>query len=437
MPTFHANCLLPRANPIPASFRPNYQPFLLAAAPFPLDGRPLLPNAERSCVDLGPLEFSVSASESPTESLTARLRRQALQLGFGMCGFAPAIEPTGLSQLSEWLAAGYAGEMHYLSEHAAAYSHPQHLLEGVRTVVMLSLDYRTAEPAPLQPGQGRVSRYAWGTADYHNLIRDRLHQLADWLRREVPTAKTRGVVDTAPLLEREFARQAGLGWIGKNSLLLSRSRGSYFFLAALLTDLQLEYDAPHATDHCGTCTACLDACPTNAFPQPYVLDASRCISYLTIELRGQVPRELRAGMGDWVFGCDVCQDVCPWNRHSQESPLAEFQPQRELDPVDLASLFDLDEAEFRRRFRHTPLWRAHRRGLLRSAAIALGNRPSAAAVPALIKGLNDVEAIVRGASAWALGNYRDRSALDALQARRIIEPDGDVCEEIESALAEK
>lgn len=351
-----------------------------------------------------------------------------------MVGIAPAVEPTGLSRLAEWLSAGYAGQMHYLSEHAAAYAHPRHLLEGVKSLVVLTLDYRTAEPRPVSPGQGRVSRYAWGTADYHHLIRERLHQLADWLRAEVPGAKTRGVVDTAPLLEREFARIAGLGWVGKNTLLLSKSRGSYFFLAALLTDLELEYDAPHATDHCGTCRACLDACPTNAFPQPYVLDASRCISYLTIELRDQVPRELRSEMGDWIFGCDVCQDVCPWNRHSQESPLVEFQPQPELDPVDLASLFELDEAEFRRRFRHTPLWRAHRRGLLRSAAIAFGNRPTPSALPALVKGLRDDEPIVRGACAWALGRFKIDSARAALLQRLDTERDEEVLHEIRLAL---
>ncbi len=231
------------------------------------------------------------------------------------------------------------------------------------------------------------------------------------------------MVDTAPLFEREFAQLAGLGWVGKNTLLLNRNAGSYFFLAALLTDLELAYDAPHAADHCGTCTACLDACPTAAFPQPYVLDASRCISYLTIELRDAMPPELRPSVGDWLFGCDVCQEVCPWNRepplpgreglgeefptvaphvgHDFESNVANlaevfqaFAPHPTMNPVELAALFELTEDEFRRRFRRTPLWRPHRRGLLRNAAIVLGNQRDPAAINPLAKGLHDDEPIV-------------------------------------------
>ena len=200
--------------------------------------------------------------------------------------------------------------------------------------------------------------------------------MADCLRDRVPEARVRGVVDTAPLLEREFAQLAGLGWVGKNTLLINRHEGSWFFLAALLTDIELVYDASQETDHCGICRACLDACPTAAFPRPYVLDASRCISYLTIELRDAVPDELRPGIGEWVFGCDICQDVCPWNSRSPVSQHAEFLPVGDRNPIDLIGLFDLDEAAFRERFRHTPLWRPRRRGILRNAAIVLGNRPT-------------------------------------------------------------
>ncbi len=223
-------------------------------------------------------------------------------------------------------------------------------------------------------------------------------------------------MDTAPLLEREFAQLAGLGWIGKNTLLLNKQLGSWFFLAALLTDQELDYDEPHVADHCGTCRACLDACPTGAFVEPYVLDARRCISYLTIELRGPIPDNLRSGVGDWLFGCDICQDVCPWNHRAPASPEAAFAPLEDMNPVvELAALFALDDAAFRERFRHTPLWRAKRRGLLRNAAIVLGNRPHAAAIPALIRGLNDPEPLVRGASAWALHRYADLRAEAALE----------------------
>jgi epoxyqueuosine reductase len=375
-------------------------------------------------------------------SLTTLLKQRAAKLGFQLCGVCPAVSPSGATQLDEWLAAGYAGEMQYIADRREAYHNPQEVLPGVRSIIMLGMLYATSDPEP-SPGttaqqgsarHGRIARYAWGDTDYHDLIRDRLHDLADYLRELVPGANTRGVVDTAPILEREFAQLAGLGWVGKNTLLLSKTAGSYFFLAALLTDAELEYDAAHTADHCGTCTACLDACPTHAFPQPYVLDATRCISYLTIEMHNEVPVELRAGMGDWVFGCDVCQEVCPWNQNAPRSSESAFAPVAELNPLELTALFDMDEAAFKQRFRRSPIWRAHRRGLLRSAAIALGNQKDPATTAALAKGLNDVEPIVRGACAWALGRIDTADSHRYLLERRQLERDSDVIEEINAAL---
>ena len=290
-------------------------------------------------------QASTAAPMPDNAQLSADLKATARTLGFDLAGIAPAVAAPGVARLDEWLSQGYAGQMHYLPDRRAAYDHPNSVLDGVRSIVMLAMNYRTAEPAPPAAGQGRVSRYAWG-ADYHKLIRRRLDRLADWLRERSPAASVRGVVDTAPLMERELAQLAGLGWIGKNTLLLNREMGSWFFLAALLTDLDLDCDAPHATDHCGTCRACLDACPTQAFAAPYVLDASRCISYLTIELRGQVPLELREGMGDWVFGCDVCQDVCPWNRRAPETSEPAFAPAAGRNPLELAELFFWSDADF-------------------------------------------------------------------------------------------
>jgi len=367
-------------------------------------------------------------------AITQALKTQAETLGFHLCGICPALAPTGTTKLDEWLAAGYAGEMHYLTNRRPAYDHPQHILEGVRSLVMLALPYETAQPAQPRPGTGQVSRYAWGEQDYHDFIRDRLHRLADFLRTLVPAAITRGVVDTAPLLEREFAELAGLGWIGKNTLLLSRQAGSYFFLAALLTDQELEYDTPHTSDHCGTCTACLDACPTDAFAEPYVLDATRCISYLTIELQDVIPTELRPGMGNLVFGCDICQEVCPWNHRPASGTDPNFLPQAELYPLQLIELFDLDEQAFRQRFRKTPLWRSHRRGLLRNAAIVLGNQRHSNALPALEKGLQDDEPLVRGACAWALGELTSEEASKLLTRRELAEIDPQVQLEIKAAL---
>jgi epoxyqueuosine reductase len=366
--------------------------------------------------------------------ITRELKLQAEKLEFSLVGVTPAVASAGGHRLDEWLAAGYAGQMKYLADRREAYRHPRHVLDGVRSIVMLTMNYRTDDPSDVPERFGRVSRYAWGEADYHDVIHARLHSLADFLTHRVPTARVRGVVDTAPLMERELAQAAGLGWIGKNTLLLNRQAGSWFFLAAMLTDLELAYDAQHATDHCGSCRACLDACPTQAFPQPFVLDASRCISYLTIELREQVPIDLRAGVGDWLFGCDVCQTVCPWNSHAPRSNEEVFLPHADTNPIELTSLFFLDDDAFRARFRRTPLWRPRRRGLLRNAALVLGNRPVQAALPALCRGLEDVESLVRGASAWALGNFTTPTARLALERRRSMELDPSVVAEIDAAL---
>jgi len=335
--------------------------------------------------------------------LAESLRAEAERLGFALVGFAPAVEPTGFSRLEAWLQAGYAGEMEYLERRKTAYAHPRHVLERVRSLVLLGLDYNSQVPGGSEPGKGRVSRYAWGNVDYHDLIWKKLSELEHWLLQQTPQASVRGVVDTAPLLEREFAQLAGLGWQGKNTLLINPRRGSYFFLAALLTDLEFPTATKVETGHCGSCRRCLDACPTQAFPQPYVLDARKCISYLTIELRQPVPEELRSGLGDWIFGCDICQDVCPWNRFSPLADEPSFQPRYEAGLESLLELLSLSEEQFRDRYRATPLWRPRRRGMLRNAALVLGNQRFAPATEALVASLNDAEELVRGAAAWALG----------------------------------
>ena len=342
--------------------------------------------------------------------LTQSLKMRARQAGFGLVGVCPAVSPAGLHHFHAWLDAGYAGEMQYLAARRDAYADPRHILDGVRSLMMLGMPYRTAEPVPCGAGGGRISRYAWGAADYHDVIHERLRELARWLVDQAPGVTVRGVVDTAPLLEREFARLAGLGWIGKNTMLINRNAGSWFFLAALLTDLELDYDPPHQADYCGTCRACLDACPTRAFPEPYVLDARRCISYLTIELRGAVPPELRAGVGDWVFGCDICQEVCPWNRRAPQDGAAAFAPAASSNPASLAELLAMSDEQFRARFRRTPLWRAKRRGLLRNAAIAAGNQREPDLRAALTARLNDPDPLVREACQWALERYGDTEA---------------------------
>jgi epoxyqueuosine reductase len=423
------------------------------------------------------------------------VKATARELGFSLAGVCQASLAPGFDCLADWLAAGFAGEMYYLGNRYEAYAHPRNVLEGVRSVVMLGWEYRVDEPVRPKPGQGRVSRYAWSDTDYHELIRQQLNQLAGRLSSLAPGCRVRGVVDTAPLLEREFAQLAGLGWVGKNTLLIHREIGSWFFLAALLTDLSLDPDNAWESDHCGSCRACLDACPTQAFPAPYVLDAARCVSYLTIELRAEVPVALREGLGDWLFGCDICQEVCPWNRHAarrrpgaviepppeppsgqriagliidpvdvaavvdaedatteaaeeraRNAPWEAFHARKDANPLDVIALLRIDEAEFRARFRHTPLWRAKRRGLLRNAAYILGNQPVPRALDALFHGLNDPEPLVRGACAWAIGRYHgtnrppwqsDDACVEIsarLSARLEIEIDPAVRGEIVSAL---
>lgn len=371
---------------------------------------------------------------STSSSLSSQLKSAAHEIGFDLVGIAPAVTPTGFSRLKEWIEHGFAGEMAYIPRREEAYEHPKHVLEGVRSVIVLAVNYKTVEPRPAGSNAGRVARYAWGTGDYHDVLRNMLHRLADRLHELSPGCRTRTTVDTAPLLERDFAQLAGLGWFGKNTMLIHKRQGSYLFLGALLTDLELDYDEPHQTDHCGTCTRCLDVCPTDAFPEPYVLDARRCISYLTIELKSQIPGELRSGIGEWLFGCDLCQDVCPWNRKSPVTTRLEFSPHTDLNPTSAIEILKMTESQFRNRFEKTPLSRPGWNGLRRNAAIVLGNRGDDSAIPALIRVINDDSPLVRGAAAWALGRLGGESALTALQARLPVEDNDDVAVELRAAI---
>jgi epoxyqueuosine reductase len=352
---------------------------------------------------------SPSLAPSQASALAAAVRDQAAGLGFARVGIAAAGPPPRQEVFRHWIAQGHAGVMEaWLKRHEPLRGDPQLLLPGARSVIMLATDYSAATPGdaaePVEQGRGRVSRYAWGD-DYHDLLRTRVNTLAAWLQERVPGCATRGVVDSAPLAEREFGWLAGLGWFGKNTMLIHPAAGSFFFLTGLLTDLVLTVDEPIEVDHCGTCTACLDACPTGALPAPRVLDARKCISALTIEDHGPISEDLRPGMGEWVFGCDICQDVCPWNRHAPVTDEPAFQPRHGETTLSLAELLTLDEADFRKRFKGSPILRAKRTGLARSAAIALGNRPDPAAAAAIEQALKDPEAVVRDAAAWALGQW--------------------------------
>ncbi len=375
---------------------------------------------------------------------TERIREKAYELGFDLIGVAPASRAPHADAYASWVDAGYAAAMGYMTRDVARRQDPRHLLPSARSVVVVGLSYFVANPPPDlwdDPSRGRIARYAWGR-DYHDVMTPRLRELADFIARQARReVQYRVCVDTGPLLERDMAAQAGLGFIGKNTCLISPGLGSYLFLGEVLVDLELDFDPvallcsphyppslppsspnfgrgrgdggdsegrlstpeSHPVGTCGQCTRCLDTCPTHAFPAPYILDSNRCISYLTIELKGSIPLDLRPRMGNWIFGCDECQAICPWPRRfarpTQERFLR-FDP--ELVAPRLLDLIMLSDDGFRARFKGSPILRAKRRGLLRNVAVALGNWGDAQAVPALRRALNDADPLIREHAAWAL-----------------------------------
>ena len=379
---------------------------------------------------------------SEKTALTAKIRSEAMSIGFDLVGFTPADPLEGAEFYARWVALGFAGEMSYLERNLDKRSAPERYLPGAKSVICVGLHYfhederldeGEREPASAVPPKGRIAAYAGGD-DYHDLVKAKLASLWQVIRETSPVAvEGRYCVDTAPVLERELAARAGHGWWGKNTCLISSKEGSYFFLGQIITDLELDYDEP-AVDHCGSCTRCLDACPTDAFPEPYVLDARRCISYLTIELKGSIPVELRQGMGNWIFGCDICQDVCPWNREAATSREPAFEMRPGLRQASLPDLLTLDRDGFNRLFRGHAAKRTKRRGILRNVAVALGNSGDDAALPALIAALRDEEPLVRGHAGWALGNLGGSEARGALEKALVNERDESVIEEIEAAL---
>ena len=375
---------------------------------------------------------------SRVDRLKKRVKECALELGFDLVGIASAEAFSEHESVTlQRIRAGLMDGLPWFTEARVRRGcDPQTLLPGARSIVTVGMSYYLHQEEPREGASptGRVARYAWGD-DYHKVIKERLRGLTDRLSEELGReVSARWYVDDGPMLDRAAAERGGIGWFGKNTNILTRSHGSWVFLGQLVTDLELEPDPP-LKKTCGSCVRCIDACPTGAIVAPYVIDNARCISHLTIENRGPIPREYRPLMYDWVFGCDICQDVCPVNLKAAHAREQAFRKRRFAYP-ELVSLLRMSNEEFRERFRNSPAKRAKRSGLRRNACVALGNSGDRGAVPALVEALGDDDPLVRGHAAWALGRLGGESAICGLQGALEREDEAEAVEEIEHALAE-
>lgn len=352
------------------------------------------------------------------------IQRLAREVGFDLAGVASAADTAEHRFFPEWISSGHAGDMRYLEARNDSGELKRASLANAapwaRSVVVCAINYNSAQPYSTHAGrtsQGWISRYAWSGRDYHETLLTKLRRLESAFvslceTRIAGTPRTWCYVDTGPVIERIVAKYAGIGWIGKNTCVLNEDLGSWLFLGVMLTSVPLTPAIP-VTDRCGTCTRCLDACPTHAFPAPYQLDATRCISYLTIEKRGSIPEELRAGIGRQVFGCDICQDVCPWNRQAPVTSEPDFAARPTLVNPELEQLAELGLDEFRQMFRGTPVKRAKHAGLLRNVAIAMGNSGEAKFMKALAKLVEHDDPAVADAAAWAIRRLQSPAQRDA------------------------
>lgn len=368
-------------------------------------------------------------------ALSLRIKEAGQRLGFDLVGISRVTLPPHGESFAEWLRRGLAGELGYMNRTEALRRNPHELVPWAVSVVSVGMNYYTPFKRPAAAGEsaGWISRYAWGD-DYHDIVTQRLESLLDIIRDLHGRAvEGKAFVDSGPVLERDHAGTAGIGWIGKNTHLISPRKGSWFFLGELFLSIPLNYDRP-MRDRCGSCDLCIKACPTAAFVGPYVLDARRCISYLTIELKGWIPRHLRPLIGNHIFGCDICQEVCPYNVKAPPSAESAFAPRQGLYAPELIPFLSISASEFRARFRGSPILRAKRRGFLRNVAVALGNLRSLEAVASLVGALADEEPLVRGHAAWALGRIGSPEAVEALQSRLRVEADSEVGSEIAAAI---
>ena len=370
-------------------------------------------------------------------TLTQQIQARAHKLGFELVGITPAAQSETIARYQQWIENGYAGKMGYLERHLPLKADVRQLLTEAKSVISLAMNYYTLDPPKAladDPARGQISRYAWGD-DYHDVIRQRLTELVSFIKQTAETElKTRVCVDTAPIIEREYAQKAGIGWIGKNTNLIHWRSGSWYFLAEVLINITLESDTPPLRGSCGTCTRCIEACPTDAIIEPNLLDSRLCISYLTIELKESIPKTLRPKIGNLIFGCDICQEVCPWNSKAVPTEEPAFQPREGNFAPKLLSLIDMTQQEFSRQFKGSPIKRAKRRGFLRNVLVAIGNWGEQRAIPALKDALADDEPLVRSHAAWALGKIGGDTAKQILQTRLTVETEQEVIIEIQDAL---
>lgn len=349
---------------------------------------------------------------SPSD-IKAELLRRAVAVGFDSCRIAPAAAPRHREQFHAWLDSGFAAEMDWIARGAEKRSDPQKVLPGARSVIVLALNYWQGDKEKEERGResGRIARYAWGD-DYHEIVENKLRELDRYL--SAAGGRQKFYVDTGPVLERDFAAEAGVGWHGKSTMLLNRELGTWFFLAEIFTTLELPPDPPQVA-RCGSCTRCIDACPTGAITAPHRLDSRRCISYLTIELKGSIPVELRPMIGDRIYGCDDCLDACPWNRFAQVSRESAFSARTAVAQMRLRDFLTLDEEQFRNMFRGSPIRRTKRRGFLRNVCVALGNVGTRDDLPALANAVGDHEPLVAEHATWAIQQIQRRSRKELVE----------------------
>lgn len=367
------------------------------------------------------------------------LKQEAQKLEFNLVGITQARPSPTLSAYHDWIEKGMQGKMAYLSreDRRIRRENLNHIVDGAKSIVMVGLDYRSIavhENILNDPTRGRIASYAWNL-DYHDILEPRLEQLTSWIKAQIGDSVEHKVyTDTGAVLERSHAQQAGMGFIGKNTMLIHPRRGSYFFLGEIISTIDFDtYDTAHKATMCGNCTRCMRACPTDAFPQPYVLDARRCISYHTIENKGWIDRDLRSSFGNWVYGCDICQDVCPFQRFSPASDEEAFYPADEnITAPYLSELLTLTDDTFKERFADSPIYRIRRKRLVRNACIAAGNSHDKQFIPYIIQLLYDSEPIVRGHAAWALWQLMEEDAIKLLSDVYYREEDEDVRAEIKS-----